>query len=133
MRETHNFVWMKYLYGLFSPKLEFTCRVIYETQIISTLYVEGPDNYFVEITKDLVLKRMNRKTSDCGGIPTEVTKLFSTVKEVIGLDGGWGKRIAECIIRFRNKVLGMTRCEANKVVGLKWIFIFVVPCIVILG
>ena len=50
-----TFVWSVF------PKLECTCRVINETQIISTLYVEEPDNYFVEITKDLVLKRRNRK------------------------------------------------------------------------
>jgi len=97
---------MKHLYGLFFPKLECACRVIYKTQIISTLCVEEPDNYFVEITKDLILKRMNRKTSDSGGIPTDVAKVFSTVKEGIGLDGGWGKRIAECIISFVIKYWG---------------------------
>jgi len=83
----------------FPKRLECTCRVIYDTQI-STQYVEEPDNYFVEITKDLLLKMRNIKISDCDEIPTEVTKVFSTVKEGIGLDGGCGRKIRECIIGF---------------------------------
>jgi len=49
---------------------------------------------------------MNRKISDCGGMPTEVAKVFSSVKEGIGLDDGWGKGIAECIIGFVIKYWG---------------------------
>jgi len=87
---------MKLLYGLFSTKLECTSRVIYKE----------PDNYFVEITTDLVQKRKNRKPSDCCGIPTEVAKVFSIVKKDIDLDGGWGRKITECIIGFVIKYWG---------------------------
>jgi hypothetical protein len=96
---------MKHSYGLFSPKLGCTCRFIYETQI-STEYVEESVNYFVEITKDLLLKKRNIKTSDCDEIPTQVAKVFSTVKEGIVLDGGWGRRITACIIGFAVKYWG---------------------------
>jgi hypothetical protein len=57
----------------------------------------------VEVTKDLVLKMRNRKATDCDGIPTEVWKVFSTVKEGIGLDGGLGKKLTKCIIGFVRK------------------------------
>jgi hypothetical protein len=90
---------VKHSYGLFSPKLGCTCRVIYDTQI-STQYVEEPDNCFVEITKDLLWKMRNIKISDCDEIPIQVAKVFSTVMEGIGLDGGCVKKITECIIGF---------------------------------
>jgi hypothetical protein len=104
----------------FPKRLGCTCRVIYDTQI-STQYVEEPDNYFVEITKDLVLKMRNIKICDCDEIPTEVTKVFSTVKEGYWFRWRVWKEDQRMHYRFRNKVLGIARCEANKVVGLKWI------------
>jgi hypothetical protein len=75
MRETRNYMWMKHLCGVFSPNFGCTCRGICESQIIGTLYVEETDNYFVEVTKDLVLNMGNIKTSYCDGMSSEVWKV----------------------------------------------------------
>jgi hypothetical protein len=80
--------------------------VLVELSMVLTQYAEEPDNYFVEITKDLLLKMRNIKIYDCDEIPTEVKKVFSTVKEVIGLDGGCGRKIRKCIIGFVIKYQG---------------------------
>jgi hypothetical protein len=51
----------------------------------------------VEITKDIVLERRNIKTSDSYGIATEIAKVFSTLKEGIGLDGGWEGKLQNAL------------------------------------